>query len=276
MLNLGFIRPRVSPWGVRVLFAKKKDDSLRLCIDYRELNKITIKELNLRQRRWLDLLKDYDVDIQYHPGKANIVADALSRKSTSNTLTDQEVIIKEIKQLQLETRISNDKGMVAHFCIQSNLHEKIKIAQQEDLEIAKITQSIIKENNPEFMIGSDSILRFQSRIYVPKSLELKRKILSEAHSARYSIHPGGNKMYHDLREQFWWPGMKNDIAEFINRRLVCQRVRIEHQRPGGLLQPLEIPTWKWEHITMDFVCGLPIKMTHSLEHLAKLYIDEIV
>ncbi|PKA59558.1 hypothetical protein AXF42_Ash018025 [Apostasia shenzhenica] len=169
--------------------------------DHKSLKYIfTQKELNLRQRRWLELLKDYDVDIQYHPGKANIVADALNRKSASNTLTNQEALIKEIEQLQLETRISDDKRMVAHLCIQPNLHEKIKNVQQEDSEIAKIAQSIMKEDNPEFMIGSDGILRFQNQIYISNSPELKREILSEAHSAGYSIHPGGTKMYHDLRE----------------------------------------------------------------------------
>ncbi|PKA57912.1 RNA-directed DNA polymerase like [Apostasia shenzhenica] len=89
----------------------------------------THKELNLRQRKWLELLKDYDVDIQYYLGKANIVPDALSQKCTSNTLTDHEALIKKIEQLQLETRISNDKRKIAHLCIQPNLHEKIKIAQ---------------------------------------------------------------------------------------------------------------------------------------------------
>ncbi|MCI69735.1 DNA/RNA polymerases superfamily protein, partial [Trifolium medium] len=64
-------------------------------------------------------------------------------------------------------------------------------------------------------------------------------------------------MYQDLKENFWWPNMKTEIAEFVSHCVVCQQVKIEHQKPAGLLQPLKIPTWKWEHITMDFVSGLP-------------------
>ena len=107
-------------------------------------------------------------------------------------------------------------------------------------------------------------------------------------------------MYHDLKAMFWWPGMKNDVAEYVSKCLTCQKVKIEHQRPSGMLQPLEIPQWKWESIAMDFVSGLPrtragfdaiwvivdrltksahflpIRMTYTLEELARLYIKEIV
>ena len=114
------------------------------------------------------------------------------------------------------------------------------------------------------------------------------------------MHPGSTKMYRNLREHFWWDGMKNDIAQFVARCLTCQQVKIEHQRPSGLLQPLSIPQWKWEQISMDFVSGLPrtrrdhdsiwvivdrltksahflaIKTTYSLSRLARLFVDEIV
>jgi len=124
--------------------------------------------------------------------------------------------------------------------------------------------------------------------------------MEEAHRSRYSIHPGSTKMYKDLQRNFWWKGMKTEIAEFVGRCLVCQQVKIEHQRPAGPMQRIDLPEWKWEHVTMDFVTGLPrtrrshdaiwvivdrltksahflaIRTTLPLEDLARLYIDEIV
>ena len=81
--------------------------------------------------------------------------------------------------------------------------------------------------------------------------------MDDTHRSRYTIHPGGTKMYHDPKRTFWWEGMKNDVEEYVSRCYVCQQVKAEHQRPFGLLQPLKIPTWKWVYISMDFVDGLP-------------------
>ncbi|WVZ75808.1 hypothetical protein U9M48_023839 [Paspalum notatum var. saurae] len=82
-------------------------------------------------------------------------------------------------------------------------------------------------------------------------------LISEAHDTAYSIHSGSTKMYHDLKERFWWYGMKRTVAEYDAVCDTCQRVKAEHQRPAGLLQPLKIPEWKWEEISMDFIVGLP-------------------
>ena len=87
--------------------------------------------------------------------------------------------------------------------------------------------------------------------------ELNKEIMEEAHSSAYAMHPGNTKMYHTLREHYWWRGMKKDVADFVSRCLICQQVKAEHQRPVGLLQSLSIPQWKWEKIMMDFVVGLP-------------------
>ena len=89
---------------------------------------------------------------------------------------------------------------------------------------------------------------------------IRKDILTEAHSTPYSIHPGATKMYRDLKMHYWWPGMKRDIAQYMNQCLTCQQIKVEHQRPAGTLQPLLIPEWKWERITMDFVAGLPKTM----------------
>jgi len=88
---------------------------------------------------------------------------------------------------------------------------------------------------------------------VPDIQRIKDVILKECHESAYSIHPGGTELYHDLKQKYWWPGMKKDIEEFVALCDTCQRVKAEHQRPAGLLQPLKIPEWKWDEINMDFI-----------------------
>jgi hypothetical protein len=92
---------------------------------------------------------------------------------------------------------------------------------------------------------------------VLKDFKLHRKIMDEAHSSRYSIHLGTNKMYQDLRKNFWWTRMKREIAKYVSECDICQRIKVDHLRPVGNLQPLSIPEWKWENICMDFIVGLP-------------------
>nr|GFB06232.1 DNA/RNA polymerases superfamily protein [Tanacetum cinerariifolium] len=96
-----------------------------------------------------------------------------------------------------------------------------------------------------------------TRLCVPNDASLREALLTEAHSSPFSVHPCSTKMYHDLKKHFWWSGMKRDVATFVSRCLICQQVKIKHQRASGLLQPLDIPVWKWEEISMDFVTRLP-------------------
>ncbi|GKD25666.1 putative reverse transcriptase domain-containing protein [Tanacetum coccineum] len=124
--------------------------------------------------------------------------------------------------------------------------------------------------------------------------------MDETHKTKYSVHPGADKMYHDLRDMYWWPGMKRDIATYVSKCFTCSKVKVEHQRNSGLLQQPEIPEWKWDKITMDFITKLSktksghdtiwvivdrltksayflaMREDSSTERLAKLYIDEIV
>ncbi|MCI40457.1 hypothetical protein A2U01_0061690, partial [Trifolium medium] len=93
-------------------------------------------------------------------------------------------------------------------------------------------------NNPEFSIATDGAILYNGRLCVPNDVELKHLIMSESHKSGFSIHPGSTKMYQDLKRNFWWPNMKTEIAEFVSRYVVCQQVKIEHQKPAGLLQPL--------------------------------------
>ena len=135
----------------------------------------------------------------------------------------------------------------------------------------------------EFVIDNEGILWYGDRLCVPNVEDLKQQILTESHTAPYSIHPGGTKMYKDIQERFWWHGMKRDIAAFIACCDSCQRIKAEHQKPAGLLQPNRIPEWKWDEIGMDFIVGLPrsqrgndVKTTYSTQRLAKLYLSRIV
>ena len=95
------------------------------------------------------------------------------------------------------------------------------------------------------------------RICVPEVKAIRGMILKEAHESAYSIHPGSTKMYLDLKQKYRWYGLKRDVAEYVALCDTCQRVKAEHQRPAGLLQPMKIPEWKWEEVGMDFIVGLP-------------------
>ena len=99
-------------------------------------------------------------------------------------------------------------------------------------------------------------MRYQGRLCFPSLDGLRIRILEEAHRSRYSIHPGATKMYHDLREVFWWEYLKKDIAEFVEKCPNYEQVKAEHQKSGNLLQEIQVPIWEWEDINTDFVVGL--------------------
>nr|GEV46957.1 putative reverse transcriptase domain-containing protein [Tanacetum cinerariifolium] len=288
--NNGFIRPCSLPRGALVLFVKKKDGPFWMCIDYRELNKLTVKnryplprindlfdqlqrssvyskidlkssyhqlrvheedipktafrtryahyefqvmtfgltnaptkKLNMRQRRWLELLSDYNCEIRYHPGKENVVADALSRN-------------ERIKPLRVQALVMT---------IGLNLRKQILKAQIEPRK----PKNIKAEDMGGMLIEN---LRESNNLKKEKTL-----IMHESHKSKYSVYPGFDKMYQDMKQLYWWPNMKADIATYVNKCLTCLKVKAEHQKPSGFLVQHEIPQWKWDNITMDFVTKLP-------------------
>ena len=128
---------------------------------------------------------------------------------------------------------------------------------QDEKLIIEIQKIINGEASEGFSIAQDGMLTLRGRICLPDVDDSRKLIMEEAHYSAYAMHLGSTKMYCTIKENYWWSGMKRDVAEFVSQCLVCQQVKAEHQKPSGTLQPLPIPEWKWEHITMDFVIGLP-------------------
>ncbi|GJR37240.1 putative reverse transcriptase domain-containing protein [Tanacetum coccineum] len=203
------------------------------------------KELNMRQRRWLELLSDYDCDIRYHLRKANVVADALSRKEWIEPLRVRALVMtigldlpKQILEAQIEA-------------------QKLENLVTEDVG-GMIRKDIPKE---KLEPCADGTLCLHHRSWLPCYGDLRSVIMHESHKSKYSIHPGSKKMYQDMKKLYWWPNMKADIATYISKCLTCARVKAEDQRPSGLLVQPAIPEWK---------------ENDPLDKLARLYLNRIV
>nr|GFA52147.1 putative reverse transcriptase domain-containing protein [Tanacetum cinerariifolium] len=162
------------------------------------------KELNMRQHHWLELLADYDCEIRYHPGKANVVA-----------------------------------------------------AQNEAMKEKNVEAENLRGMDKEFKLRPNGTRYIKNRSWLPFFGNLRDLILYESHKSKYSIYPGSDKMYQDLKKLYWWPNMKAIIAEYVSEYLTCSRVKEKCQKPSGLLIQPKIPMWKWERITMDFITKLP-------------------
>jgi hypothetical protein len=211
----------------------------------------------MRQRRWIKLIKDYELEIHYHPGKANVVADALSRKAFCHCLTvktSDNTLCQEMEKLNLGMI---QQGALNQLKLESVLLQRIMDAQKDNEGMKHIHEKIEAGRAKCFRKDDQGIVCFNNRIVVPKNEEIRQQILDEAHLSRYYIHPGSTKMYHDLKQHYWWTKMKIEIACYVVKCDTCRRVKAIHVKTAGPLQSLPIPTWKWEDISMDFVVGLP-------------------
>jgi hypothetical protein len=200
--------------------------------DHKSLRYIfTQPDLNMRQTRWLELIKDYELEVHYHPGKANVVADALSRKGHCNYLTAACSTGEESS-----TRVLSDLSLF-NITLTPTLRGEIIVAQKNDAGMAHLKRRI-QQDDPKvacFREDAEGTLWFNDRLVVPKKEALKKKILDEAHASRYSIHPGSIKMYHDLRQQFCWTRMKRETARYVSECDTCRKVKADYMKPGGLL-----------------------------------------
>ncbi|GJW33864.1 putative reverse transcriptase domain-containing protein [Tanacetum coccineum] len=225
-----------------------------------------------------NVVTDYDCEIRYHPGKANVVADDLSQK-------------ERIKPLRVRSLVMT---------IHPNLPSQILKAPTEELKEENFKAENLRGMEKSFEIRPDGTRCIKNQSWLPLFGNLRDLIIHESHKSKYSIHLGSDKMYPDLKKLYWWPNMKTIIAEYVGKCLTCSRVKAECQKPSGLLVQPEIPMWKWERIMMDFVTKLPktsnehdtiwvivdrlTKYTHfipnletdSMKTLTKLYIKEIV
>ncbi|GJZ72758.1 putative reverse transcriptase domain-containing protein [Tanacetum coccineum] len=244
----------------------------------------------MRQRHWLELLSDYDYEIRYHPGKANVIANALRRKE----------LIKPLRVRALVMTISLDLP-------KQILNAQTEARKPENIKNEDVGGMLIENSkDPEKLImeklepRADGTLCLNGRSWLPCYGDLRTVIMHESHKSKYSIHSGSDKMYQDIKKLYWWPNMKANIATYVSKCLTCAKVKAEHQRPSGLLVQPDIPQWKWNKITMDFVTKLPkssqgsdtiwvivdrltksaifvpMRETGPMDKLARMYLKEVV
>jgi hypothetical protein len=256
----------------------------------------------MRQRRWLELIKDYDLEVHYHPSKANVVADALSRKSRCYYLSTEscrDTLCSKLSKLRLEIV---PQGMLNTISIKSVLWDKLVMSQARDEGIKTIKQRL-SQNDPKYVCfrpDTNGTIWLGQHLVVPEDPTLRKEIFDGAHLSEFSIHPGSSKMYQDLKENFWWSNMKVDIAKYVSECDTCSRIKASHLKTAGTLQPLPIPSWKWDDISMDFIVGFPltsrnhnsiwvvvdrltktahfiaVNSTYSAKDYAEIYLDRVV
>ncbi|GJV52192.1 putative reverse transcriptase domain-containing protein [Tanacetum coccineum] len=271
----GFIRPSSSSWGAPVLFVKKKDGSFGMCINYRELNKLTMKN-----RYPLPRINDLFDQLQ-----GSSVYSKIDLRSGYHQLRVRE---EDIPKTTFRTRY----GLYEFQVIPFGLTNTPKNKKEHEEHLKAILELLKKEE----LYAKFSKCEF----WIPKELVTRTVIMHESHKSKYSIHPGSDKMYQDMKKLYWWPNMKADIATYVSKCLTCAKVKAEHQRPSGLLVQPEIPQWKWDNITMDFITKLPkssqgydtiwvivdrltksaifvpMRETGLMEKLERMYLKEVV
>ncbi|MCO5601915.1 hypothetical protein L7F22_056041 [Adiantum nelumboides] len=245
-----------------------------LVTDHKSLKWIfTQPELNMRQRRWVEFLQEFNFEIKFRPGKENQAADALSRRVATLAIS----------------------------LLSSSLPEEVQQKIQLDDYFGPLIQEIQAQSKREYLadfILTDGLLYYKQRMCIP--FEMRSQILIEAHDNPLAAHPGYHKMFSNLKRDFFWPRMKKDTLDYVRRCLICQKTKAERVKIPGKLQPLDIPQMKWECISMDFVTGLPkttgnydsifvivdkltkvahlipVKQTATAADIAQVFVKEIV
>nr|GEX73583.1 hypothetical protein [Tanacetum cinerariifolium] len=326
----GFIRPSSSPWGAPVLFVKKKDGSFRMCIDYHELNKLTVKNRYplpriddlFDQLQGSSVYSKIDLRSGYHQLRVSEEDIPKTAFRTQNLSAEDvgDMLRKDLPKEKLKPRADgtlclNNRSWIPCFgelrtLIMHESHKskylihpeaQTKALKPENLS-AEDVGGMLRKDLPKGKLEprADGTLCLNNRSWVPCFGDLRTLIMHESHKLKYSIHPGSDKMYQDLKRLYWWTNMKAKIATYVSKCLICSKVKAEHQKPYGLLVQPEISKWKWEKITMDFITKLPkttngydtiwvivdqlTKSAHFLpmrendpmEKLMKLYIKEVV
>ncbi|XP_073159070.1 uncharacterized protein [Henckelia pumila] len=195
------------------------------------LTSLTCKSVKFE---WSDQCEKSFLELKenYHPGKANVVADALSRKSaTLNRMKTQQELIADFERLRLEVIEPKEVCVISTLTMVPSFLDKIRTCQSLDLQVLTWKHKDEAKGGALYTM-KDEIVHHKGRMWVPTVDSLREEVMTETHTVPHSIHPGSKKMFKDLQKLYWWQGMKKDIVKFVNECLTCQKVKVEHQRPA--------------------------------------------
>ncbi|KAA0036120.1 ty3-gypsy retrotransposon protein [Cucumis melo var. makuwa] len=250
------------------------DEKIQIFTDHKSLKYFFTQELNMRQRRKV--------------------------AHSAVLITKQAPLLRDFERVEIAVSIGEVTSQLAQLTVQPTLRQRVIVAQLNDPYLVEKRLLLEAWQSEGFSVSSDDGLTFDGRLCVLEDIAVKIELLTEAHSSPFTMHLGSTKMYQDLRRAYWWRNMKREVADFVSRCLVCQQVKAPRQKSAGLLQPLGVPEWKWESISMDFITGLsrtlkgytviwvvvdrltksahfiPGKSTYTANKWGQLYMTEIV